>query len=439
MGLLIVRSPGRQVASGLAIAVTMHVSGRHVRCGAPWTRRPKLASDPHRTRAVARAAGPAGNPALILEEELDQMKKLPVGAVLAMAIAAVLAAGVATPARAEGDHGNKHGHSLVVKGVITHIEVADSGRVLTIDRGEADDDPADNVLVRVTADTKIEPKGVTLAEGQAAKAVVKTPADDGGVYTATNLEVEAHPDKPGRDPLNRPLRACGTIKALPADPTNGEWTISVPDIADVTFLVNDTTKIQPKDAKPAVGDVACVLARHTDTGWVAEVVELKHEGKDEGDHEHKAELRGKITALTAESMTLDVPGRGAVVVALNADTEVEGTLAVDAEVVVRAKVVTDSAGNESLLALKVKVVGDDHPGGKDGNAAVHLEGKVTDVTGDVWTISHDGTDTKVTVNDTTKLIGLDAGADPKGREVMGVAKPQQDGTLLAVMLNFKHH
>ncbi len=306
-----------------------------------------------------------------------------------------------------------------------------------------DDAVDDDVKVRLTADTRIEPKGAVPAKGMGAKAVLLTPADDAVVYTARNLVLDVHPDRPGRDPASKPLRACGTIAALPdGDTLLGQWMLTVPDLADLSFAVNEKTKITPKDAAPAVGDAACVVLRNTDAGWVAESIQLKRERDDESDHPRRVELRGTVTAMPNDAgfLTLDVKGRGEVMVkVVEGETEVEGELAVGAEVAVRAEMRTNDVGDEYLLALKIKVLGDDHPGGKDAHAAVVFRGEVSAVnaTTDVWTIIQGDKMWQVIVNDTTKKIGLGAADNLVGREVKGVAKPQADGSLLAIMLQFK--
>jgi hypothetical protein len=372
------------------------------------------------------------------------MKTVGLKSLLALAALATLAIVTGLPARADSSQG--HGHRrMVVHGVITEVEASLTGTLLTIDRGEADDDAEDDVSVRLTLETRIVPPGVVAAVDLEAKAVV-TPTDEDGVFEALHLVLGARPDKPGQDPTHRPVRACGTIASLPADPADGEWTVSVPDHDDYTFTVNEDTKITPRDATPAVGDAVCFLARHSQGVLVAESIQLRPGGEDDEDDEaHEVVLHGTIKTLPDDlsgewTLVLEVPGRGDVSVQVNADTEIEGELAVGAKVVVKAEASEDDDGNEVLTALEIKVRAR-HEGGHDRNAAVRLRGTVTAVSDDgtQWTIDQGDADIVVTVNADTKIKGLGEDESAVGLAVQGVAKRQQDATLLALMLHFKKH
>lgn len=357
---------------------------------------------------------------------------------LAVAAAALVAASLAWPAHADDDHG-RGPRTLVVKGVITAVD--HGSHQLTIHREAAGDAAAADVHVRLSADSRVEPRGAVPAVDMGVKAVLLMPADDHGVYAVRSLVLDVHPDRPGHDQPHKALRACGTIAALPDHALHGQWTVSVPDLADLTFLVNGRTKVTPPHTTPAVGDAVCVVLRHSSAGWLAESVQLKRDRHAGDDHGRRVELHGTVKELPNDHgvMTIEVKGHGEVAVVVNDDTAVEGELTVGAKVAVRAEMRRDSAGHEFLLALKVKVLTDRHPGGKDHHAAVVLRGVVTAVDGAVWTITHGDKITQVTVDASTKIVGLAADEDPTGREVKGVAKPQADGSLLAVMLHVKRH
>ena len=90
--------------------------------------------------------------------------------ILAAAIAAIaVVAGAPTVALADTvglDGGPVKGQKtpeVVVKGTI--VSIAEDGALLVIDRGDLDEDPADDVKVKLTEKTKIVPADATPAEG----------------------------------------------------------------------------------------------------------------------------------------------------------------------------------------------------------------------------------------------------------------------------------
>jgi len=359
--------------------------------------------------------------------------------VLAFALTLALTLGMTSSAFAQDDRAASR--RVVLSGVISDVATTADGVVLTLDRGERDEDPADDVTIQLTADTRISPPGVEPAVDVRARAVAMAPADEGGAFTALVLVLKGRPQPP-----QRPLQACGTITALPASGRDGDWTISVPDVADYTFAVSAQTRITPRDVEPAIGMRSCFLARPTDAGWAAQNVVLKPARDGQGGGRDTVELNGTVTGLPADrsgDYVLTIQGADAAHdVLVTPDTEVEGDLADGVRVAVRALRSTDAAGNEVLTAQKIRVVGrPSTPGRGHSQAPVRVEGVVTEVAADgtSWSIAHEGTTTVVTIGDETHIVGLAAGASPLDREVEGRALAQPDGTLLAKTLRVKRN
>jgi hypothetical protein len=366
--------------------------------------------------------------------------------VTSFAVTAALLAVVAAPgimAHADDGHGHDHGkgqRQLVISGIITNITSTLSGQLLTIDRGGHDGDHAASAQVQVSSTTKIVPAGTVPAVGLKVHAVVTGPSS-GGVYSALQL---VFGDGRGHDGQKHELHACGTIATLPADPLNGEWTLTVSDIATYKFTVNGDTHISPAGTTPAVGQMACFEAAQTTTGWVAKSVELKVPHAGGGEH-HGVEIEGVIKTLPDDrsgdwTLVVTVDGGSDVSILVNKDTVINGTLAVGAQVSVKAEKHTDSAGTETLVALKVEVEdsGEHGHGGGDHSKSgiVHVEGTVTAVSADgkTWTLTDEGKTTTVVLNDSTKIVGLADGQSPLNLKVEGIVAQQTDGTLLAVLL-----
>jgi hypothetical protein len=362
-----------------------------------------------------------------------------------LAALALLACSIAVPARADEalDKGNRR---LVVEGSIIAVLRSDAGRVLTIDRGDVDDDPADDVRIQLTAVTKIVPNDGEVVVGLEVKAIL-LPALPDELAVAAQLILKDDDDDDEEDDRRRKMHACGTIATLPTDPHNGTWTVTVKDIGDFSFLVNADTELKPDGATPAVGDRACFEAHQTDSGWLAEEVELKDQDEDDdhGHHARRVELNGIIKTLPDDrsgewDLVLTLAGRGDVTIHVDQDTEIEGDLAVGAHVGVRAEVEVDNGGNESYLAERIKLLGEKGGGHDKAPKSVHIEGTVTAVSSDgtTWTLDDEGTIIMLTVTLDTWVRGLLPGQSPVGRHVEGVAKRQADGSLVAKLLTIEH-
>jgi hypothetical protein len=353
-----------------------------------------------------------------------------------LAALAMTATVTAIPARADDDHGKRR---LVVSGEVTAVVVGETERVLTIDRGEADDDPADDVQVRLTADSKIVPKDAEVAVGSEVKAVL-LPAvpDELSIVLQLVVKVEDDEDDDDDDRDRREMHGCGTIASLPADVHDGTWTVTVKD-GELSFVVNGETEVEPEDAVPAVGDRVCFELEQTDAGWVAEEVKLKGEDDDDRDNKgHRVELHGTIQSLPDDQsgewdLVLAVEGHGDVTIHVDADTEIEGDLAVGARVAVKAKVTVDAAGVASYLAERIKLLGERRGGQDRAPKSVHFEGIVTAVSADggTWTLDDEGTEVVILVTADTWIRGLLPGQSIIGRHAEGVAKVQADGSLVA--------
>jgi hypothetical protein len=261
----------------------------------------------------------------------------------------------------------------VVDGVITAID--EDGALLTIDRDEEDADPADDLSVAVTDETKVQPPGAEPEVGAVVRAMLIPPEEEGEPYEAHMLILREHRPQPPRRPENRQaLRVCGEIAALPGDPEHvGTWTISTPHLGEHEIEVTAETEIEPTDVEPEVGMHACAWAERGEDGWVAEKVRL--------DCAREREEPGTPGPRPGPG-----PGPG--------------------------------------------------PGRGQERRAVHFEGVVAgvDEAGEdqLWTITTDDGDLEIVVTEKTKLIGF--GEDPVGEEVEGVAKPDDDGNLIARMI-----
>lgn len=353
-----------------------------------------------------------------------------------------------------GQPGN-HGHHYMIDGVIVDVAADDAGTLrLTIDRGDVDDNPDDDVAVLVPASTKISPPDAALDVGDNVRAMVTGDEEPFEAYHITVLDEAAH--EPGHM-ADRPLHGCGTIASLPEDVHDGWWTIDVPAVDSFKLMVTADTDITPADVAPAEGMNACFKAHSDGEELQADHIQLSAgHGPGSGAKARKLQIRGIVVAPPGDSLPSEikvaVEGRDDLVaVQVTADTRIQGELDVDASVVIQARVENSETGEKLLVAEKIVVVArhghrPGHPGrgpGMEpgqGKAAVHFSGIVTAVNGDgdgdVWTIDPGelgGADEfYVLVTAETKLVGF--GGTPVGEEVEGVAKPDADGQLVARMI-----
>ncbi len=354
-----------------------------------------------------------------------------------LALAATVALVLTSSAFAKENHPTRR---VVLNGVITAVGQADGSEVLTLDRGDRDNDPADDVTLLLTMDTRISPPGATIAVDVRARVVALPPTINIGAYRVLVLVVKGRPE-----PEKRPLQACGSINALPDGGIYGEWTVVVPDIAQYKFVVNAQTQITPPGVEPTVGMRACFLARNSAAGWVAQNVELKPV-RNGGDRP-KVELNGIITALPLDlvgnwTLTLEVEGGTHYDVIVTPNTSIEGTLLVGAHVSIRATRSMDAAGTSVLTAERIKVVGAANtPREGHGHAVVRVGGVVSAISddGSQWTLTHEEVSIVVTIGADTRIVGLASGESALNLEVEGKATTQADGSLVAKLLRVRRH
>jgi len=356
-------------------------------------------------------------------------------------VAALVVVGAASRSVA-AEHGKPNpghgGQRITVTGVISAIETNDQGTLITLHRGDAD------VRLQVTSDTRIVPPGATPAIGDTVHAVAQKAKTPGEPLVAVVLNLAAGqrgPDDPATPPNKR---VCGTIAALPADPLNGTWTVTVPNVAAYQLIVDADTKITPQDAAPEVGGALCFQARQTDLGWLALSIHLDAKAKPGGDkHGSKAlVIHGTVVGPLPEDRsgdwTLDLAIEGAdnQLILVTKDTQIAGELVAGAKVVVHAQWVTDAVGGRTLVAEKIAVC-DDSPDTPKAQSAVRIKGLVKSVAEAAWTITAKDGDIVVGITADTKIIGLAAGEDPVGRKVEARALRAADGTLVAHMLRIE--
>ena len=362
--------------------------------------------------------------------------------VLALVAALVVVAGAASSVSAE--HGKpppgRGGPQISVHGVISAIDGNDQGSLITLHRDDGD------VQVQVTAGTRIVPPGATPAVGDTARVVAQKPKQAGDPLLAVILNLADGPRQPGDPPTEPRKHVCGTIAALPADPHDGTWTVSVPKVADYALIVTADTAITPPDATPQVGGGVCFEARQTDQGWLALSIHLNARPEPgRGMPGPKmlvihGTVVGPLPADRSGDWTLELAVAGAEnqLILVTKDTRIAGDLAEGAKVMVHAHRVADAAGTRTLVADKI-AVGNGTPGQPKVKDVVRIEGVVKAATDTAWTITtDDSTDVEVGITADTAIVGLAAGESPVGREVKGMARRAEDGSLVALIVRLDH-
>ncbi len=381
---------------------------------------------------------------------LKHIFAIAMGAVFVMGAAQVAFAGEYRVgiAPSEPDQGGKNRH-VVIEGVVA--SVSEDGALLVVDKGEEDTDPADDVTVQLTDQTKVSPKGTALTEGALVRIVAQSAEDETAPLIATMVSVKKEaPDRkaPEKGKHARPVKACGVISELPEANEDGallgEWVVEVLGLATNRFMVTEQTKVVPPDVPAEVGGSACFQAMQVEGEWIAKLVQLK--AKPKLSHRKGATkiiLHGSMVGdppedLAAEwSLEIALSDGSTKTLVVRPDTEIEGELADGAALVVHAVEETDASGAKVLVAEKIKVADCDEEGAGKAEGAVHFKGTVSSIADDVWTIATEEEDLTVVVDDETKIIGLDEGADPVGRDVSGHAKRAEDGELVARLIKFE--
>lgn len=366
---------------------------------------------------------------------------------VAAACALALAVGAQKAASAQG-RGPAPGagqRTMALAGVVSDVEARENGDlVVTLGRQGRED-----ARFLVTGETRVVPSGETPEVGDAARAVVRVERGEGAdripVAVTLNLAGEARPPQPGRERIA--VRLHGTIAALPDDPHDGVWTVTVPGVADCDLLVDRDTKITPPDVAPEVGQEIAFTARQTEQGWLALAIQLEpRAGLGEGRTPRPAMvvLRGTVADLPEDrsgewTLVVAVAGGADRSVLVTPDTVVDGELAVGAGVVVQAQARIEADGSRALVAKHIKVV-EHAPAPIRDREPVRIVGMVTSVAddGSAWTIAPESGDPIVVAIDAdTRIVGLAEGESPVGRQVRGSARQLDDGTLLARVLQVK--
>ncbi len=381
---------------------------------------------------------------------LKHIFAIAMGAVFVMGAAQVAFAGEYRVgiAPSEPDQGGKNRH-VVIEGVVA--SVSEDGALLVVDKGEEDTDAADDVTVQLTDQTKVSPKGTAVTEGALVRIVAQSAEDETAPLIATMVSVKKEaPDRkaPEKGKHARPVKACGVISELPEANEDGallgEWVVEVLGLATNRFMVTEQTKVVPPDVPAEVGGSACFQAMQVEGEWIAKLVQLK--AKPKLSHRKGATkiiLHGSMVGdppedLAAEwSLEIALSDGSTKTLVVRPDTEIEGELADGAALVVHAVEETDASGAKVLVAEKIKVADCDEEGAGKAEGAVHFKGTVSSIADDVWTIATEEEDLTVVVDDETKIIGLDEGADPVGRDVSGHAKRAEDGELVARLIKFE--
>lgn len=208
-----------------------------------------------------------------------------------------------------------------------------------------------------------------------------------------------------------------TFKGIVASSTTTALTLE----GGPTFTLTDATQV---DGEPVVGTSVKVAAQPADGAFVAISVRVKAEGEDSkrGDDDYEGlefQFEGTITAMsTSSSIAVD-----RVEVLLDADTKVEGTLAIGARVEVRATV-EDGA----IAAYQIEVVDEDSED-DEGDSDIEFQGKLTALS--TTSIEVDG-ELKVLINPDTRIRGaLTVGV------VVRVKAKAEGGALVAVSIRAK--
>jgi hypothetical protein len=138
-----------------------------------------------------------------------------------------------------------------------------------------------------------------------------------------------------------------------------------------TFTLTGATQVE---GEPVVGTSVKVVAQPADGAFVAVRITVRAEGEESkgGDDDYEGlefEFEGTITAMsTSSSIVVD-----GLEVLLDADTKVEGTLAIGARVEVKATV-----EGGAIAAHKVEVVDEDSEDEED-DSDIEFKGKLTDL------------------------------------------------------------
>ncbi|MFN2114812.1 MAG: hypothetical protein ACK2T6_03790 [Anaerolineae bacterium] len=247
---------------------------------------------------------------------------------------------------------------------------------------------------------------------------------------------------------HRRLVIRGEITAVGGDDSAVLLTISrgtAPDGSVDTALVSvgDATRVVPRGATPAEGMRATALVTQPTTEgdpYPALVLVLKA-----APERRKRHVCGEISALPDDpqdgAWTVTGPDGGEFTFEATAKTRISPRH-VQPEVGGSACVYAySSADGWEARSIQVRPAPNERSGSGDDHRAVHVSGEVAAVSddGSVWTIDpgEDEDAVELTVDEHSKIVGLDADDDPVGLQVDAVAKTQSDGTLLATTLRFK--
>ena len=281
-------------------------------------------------------------------------------------------------------HAGVKGPHVKAQGFVT----ASTSTSITIHTPDGDD-----VILKISNATKI--KG-TLEVGAFVKAKYSL------AYVAAEVEVED-------DEL--------TFKGIVASATTTALALE----GGPTFTLTDATQVE---GEPVVGTSVKVAAQPADGTFVAIEVRVRAEGEGSkgGDDDYEGlefEFEGTITAMSTSS-SIAVDG---LEVSLDADTKVEGTLAIGARVEVEATV-----ENGAIAASKVEVVDEDSEDEED-DSDIEFKGKLTDLSPN--SIEVDG-ELTVLVDPSTRIRGaLTVGV------VVEVKAKAEGGALVAVSIKAK--
>lgn len=189
-----------------------------------------------------------------------------------------------------------------------------------------------------------------------------------------------------------------------------------------TFTLTDATRVE---GEPTIGTSVKVVAQPADGAFVAIRITVRAEGEDGkgGDDDYEGlefEFEGTITAMSTSS-SIAVDG---LEVLLDAETKVEGTLAIGARVEVKATV-----ERGAIAAHKVEVVDEDYEGGEEDDSDIEFKGKLTDFS--AASIEVDG-ELTVLIDPDTRIRGaLTLGV------VVKVRAKAEGGALVAVSIKAK--
>ena len=182
-----------------------------------------------------------------------------------------------------------------------------------------------------------------------------------------------------------------TFKGIVASATTTALTLE----GGPTFTLTDATQVE---GEPVVGTSVKVAVQPADGAFVAVTVRVKAEGEDskgaDDDYEGlEFEFEGTITAMSTSS-SIAVDG---LEVLLDADTKVDGTLAIGARVEVKATVELGA-----IAAYKVEVV-DEYSEDEEYDSDIEFKGKLTDLS--ATSIEVDGEFTVLIDPSSTRIRG----------------------------------